>query len=97
VWQRVTWAIVIGLLVLVAWTAYRNVFADDSAVRARAERLARDTAGCGASCTFARLEGSRGIISETITYTLHPTGTVTVTCRRAYIAFGDYACTAAKR
>jgi hypothetical protein len=97
VWQRVTLAIVIAFLALVAWTAYRNVFADDRAVRAQAEKLARDTAGCGASCTIARLEGSRGMLGETITFTMHPTGTITVKCRRAYIAFGDYACTAAKR
>ena len=86
----------IALLVLAALTAYRNVFADDSAVRAQAEKLARDTAGCGAGCAISRIDGSRGMLSETLTFTLK-TGTIEVTCRRAYIAFGDYACAAAKR
>jgi hypothetical protein len=95
--QRITWAIVIALLVLVAVTAYRNVFADDSAVRTRAEKLGRETAGCANDCKVTRLEGSRGMLSETLTYTFQSGATVVVKCRRAYIAFGDYACEAARR
>jgi hypothetical protein len=97
VWQRITWAIVIAFLALVAVTAYRNVFADDSAVRAQAEKLGREAAGCGDACKVTRLEGSRGVLSETLTYTFQTGATVVVKCRRAYIAFGDYACEAAKR
>jgi hypothetical protein len=96
VWQRITWAIVIAFLVLVAVTTYRNVFADDAAVRAQAEKLGRETIGCGSACSVTRLEGNRGLLSETLTYTFQPGGTIVVTCRRAYIAFGDYACAAAK-
>jgi hypothetical protein len=95
VWQRVVSVLVVALLVLVALTTYRNVFADDRAVRAQAEKVARDRAGCGSKCAISRIDGSRGILSETLTYTLQ-TGPIIVTCRRAYIAFGSYACAAAK-
>ena len=94
-WQRITGVLVIALLALAGFATYRNVFGDDSAVRARAEKLARDTAGCGSSCKLSRIDGSRGILTETLTYTLEPGGAITVKCRRAYIAFGDYACAAA--
>ena len=97
VWQRIAWALVIAFLLLTMWTAYHNVFSDDAAVRAQAEKLARDKAGCGASCLLTRTEGSRGVLTETLEYTFQHAGVVTVTCRRPYIAFGDYACTAAKR
>ena len=96
-WQRVGWAFVIAFLALTVFTAYRNVFADDAAVRAQAEKAGRDKAGCGTNCRLTRTEGSRGILTETLEYTFQHAGIVTVTCRRAYIAFGDYACTAAKR
>lgn len=82
------------LLALVAWTAYTNVVADDAAVRAKAESLARETAGCGAECKLASLEGSRGIIHEEITFRFKDAGTVIVKCRRAYIAFGAHECRA---
>lgn len=82
------------LLALVAWTVYTNVIADDSAVRAQAEALARTTLGCGAECTLARLEGSRGIIHEEITFEFKAAGRVVVKCRRAYIAFGAHECVA---
>jgi len=97
VWQRVGWVFVIAFLALTAVTAYRNVFADDAAVRAKAEALARDRAGCGASCALTRTEGSRGVLTETLEYTFVHAGVITVTCRRPYIAFGDYACAAVKR
>ena len=93
-WQRIGWVVVVGFLVLVAITAYRNVFADDAAVRAQAEKQARHKAGCGASRTVTRIEGSRGVLTETLIYTFGSRGAVTMKCRRAYIAFGDYACAA---
>ncbi|HEY5928646.1 MAG TPA: hypothetical protein VIV11_43470 [Kofleriaceae bacterium] len=93
-WARIGGVVVVAFLALVALTAYRNVFADDAAVRAQAEKLARDKAGCGASCTVTRMEGSRGVLTETLTFTFGSSGTVTMKCRRAYIAFGAYTCSA---
>ena len=94
--RRIGTALLITFLALCAFTAYRNVFADDSAVRAKAEKLARDTASCG-ECKATRIEGKRGVISETFDFTMQNGAGVAVTCRRPYIAFGDYACTATKR
>ena len=93
--QRVSWILIIAVLVLIAWTTYRNVFADDAAVRAQAEKLAREKIGC-TDCPLTRTEGSRGILSDTLSYTFSTKGSIVVTCRRAYIAFGDYGCTATK-
>ena len=93
--QRIGWALAIAFLVLCAVTAYRNVFADDSAVRAKAETLARDAAGCG-DCKATRIEGKRGVISESFEFTMQNGAGVAVSCRRPYIAFGDYACTSTK-
>ena len=72
------------------------MFADDSAVRASAEQLARETAGCGGRCTLVRIAGSRGVFAERIGFNFKDVGMVAVTCHRAYIAFGDYACSAEK-
>ena len=81
---------------LTGWTIYANVYSDDSAVRARAEQEARETAGCGAKCDLVRMDGSRGVFEERIGYNFKDVGMVTVTCHRAYIAFGDYRCAATK-
>jgi hypothetical protein len=93
--QRIIWALVIALFALTGFTAYRNVFADDSAVRATAEKLARATAGCG-DCKVTRIEGRRGVFSESFGLTLQKGVGVAVSCRGPLIAFGDYACTATK-
>lgn len=79
---------------LCIWTAYANVFSDDTAVRAQAGQLARTTAGCGDKCKVVGMEGDRGMISETISFTIDGKGQVVVTCRRAFIVAGEYACTA---
>ena len=91
------WLVVAGFLGLSIWTAYTNVFSDDTAVRARADKLAREKAGCGDACKMVRTEGSRGILEERLEYTYTRMGVVTVSCRRPYIAFGEYVCTATKR
>ncbi len=93
--QRIGWVFVIALIALMAFIVYRNVLADDSAVRAMAETLARDTAGCG-DCKATRIEGKRGVVSESFEFTMQNGAGVAVSCRRPYIAFGDYACTATK-
>jgi hypothetical protein len=94
--QRIVWVLVIALFAVTAFTTYRNVFADDSAVRATAEKLARDTAGCS-DCKVTRIEGRRGVFSESFGLTMQNGVGVAVSCRRPYIAFGDYACTATRR
>src|SRR5258705_2284377 len=87
--------IVTGLLALSAWTAYVNVFSDDTPLRARAEKLARETARCVGTCTLTRVDGARGILKETLTFTFE-TGVVVVACKRPYVAFGDHHCSASK-
>jgi hypothetical protein len=93
--QRVLLLFVVALVALTAFTVYRNVLADDSAVRAMAEKRAHETAACG-DCKPTRIEGKRGVLEESFNYTMQNGITVAVSCRRAYIAFGDYACTATK-
>ena len=86
------------LLLLVAiWTAYANVFSDDTDVRARAGELVRKTAGCGDKCRQTGMRGSRGMFEESIEYDIDGVGGFLVTCRRAFIIGGDYACVASKR
>ncbi|HEX5061245.1 MAG TPA: hypothetical protein VFV99_17885 [Kofleriaceae bacterium] len=89
-------AFIIAFLVLCAVTTYRNVFADDSAVRAMAEKLAHDTGGCTGDCKTTRIEGKRGVFSTAFEFTMQNGAGIGVTCRRPYVAFGDYACTATK-
>lgn len=84
------------LFVLCVWTIYANVLSDDTAVRARAREAAQKAAGCGDKCSLVGMEGERGMLSEVITITIQAKGQYVVTCRRAAIAFGDYACVAAK-
>lgn len=94
--RRIFSALTVVLFVICLWTAYANVFSDDTAVRAQAGQLARDTAGCGDQCKLVGMQGDRGMLSETITYDIQQKGQFVVTCRRAMIIAGDYACTAGK-
>jgi len=87
-------ALVTSFVVLSIWTAYTNVFSDDSALRARADKLAREKAGCGETCKLIRAEGKRGIYEERITFTFSRPAVVTVACHRKYIAFGGHVCDA---
>lgn len=84
------------LFVLCIWTAYANVFSDDTALRARAGELARQKAGCGDKCKLVQMQGTRGMLSEEITYTFDGLGMFVVTCRRPYVSFGDHVCEASK-
>src|SRR4051794_13248691 len=88
----------IVLLCVSIWTAYANVFSDDTAVRASAGDLARKTAGCGDKCKVANINGSRGMFGTTLEYDIDGAGAghYVVTCRRANVIFGDYACVASK-
>jgi hypothetical protein len=84
----------IVLLLVSIWTAYANVFSDDTDVRATAGALVRTKAGCGDKCKITGMRGSRGMFSESVDYDIDPVGSFTVTCTRAYVIAGDYACDA---
>ena len=87
----------ICLLLVSIWTAYENVFSDDTDLRARAGDLARKEAGCGDKCKQSGMRGNRGMLEESIDYDMDGVGGFNVTCRRAYVFVGDYACVASKR
>lgn len=93
-WFRI---LTIVLVIVSVWTAYANVFSDDSDVRAKAGELARKEAGCWDQCKQTSMRGNRGMIEESIAYEIDKVGTILVTCRRTSIVFGDYACEAHKR
>jgi hypothetical protein len=82
------------LLMVSIWTAYMNVFSDDTAVRASANELARKQAGCGDKCKVTNIRGDRGMIDTSIDYDVEGPGAghYVVVCRRAYVIAGDYAC-----
>lgn len=69
--------------------ALYNVYADNTELLARAERLA-----CGTSCVRL-LRAQRTPIEQSFTFqtSLQPTRTLDVHCRRALLLIGDYACT----
>jgi hypothetical protein len=82
------------LLGVCLWTAYANVFSDDTAVRARANEAARAKAGCGDKCRVTNIRGNRGMLEVTTEYDVEGPGAghYAVVCRRAQIIVGDYAC-----
>jgi hypothetical protein len=89
---RRLWTIVLVVVLgLSGWMAYSNLMSDDTAVRAQAEGVAREKAGCGKDCKLSRMEGSRGLLNEQIQFTFDK-ATVLVECKRAYLAFGAYSC-----
>lgn len=94
--RRIFRALTFVLFALCLWTIYANVLSDDTAVRAKAGELARTTAGCGDKCKVVGMEGDRGMLSESITFTIDGKGQVLVTCRRALVVAGEYACTASR-
>ena len=94
--KKILATLVALFLVLVVWTVYANVLSSDVEVRAAAELAARAKAGCGEKCSLARMEGSRGVLAETIDFQFRDAGTFHVTCKRPYLAFGAYTCEATK-
>ena len=76
------------------WTAYANVFSDDTAVRALANDSARRRAGCGDRCRVTNIRGNRGMLDETTEYDVEGPGAghYVVVCRRAHVIAGDYRC-----
>jgi hypothetical protein len=83
--------VVFGLCV---WMIAANVLGDETAARVLAEKAVRAKAGCGDECKITGLHGTKGMIDVTITYDFDGVGQRVVTCRRAFIVAGDYACTA---
>jgi hypothetical protein len=81
------------LLGACVWTAYANVFSDDSNVRAKARSTVNKAAGCGDDCKLEGLRGERGMLEERIEYDVVRRGHYVVVCRRAFIVAGDYGCT----
>jgi len=83
------------LLLVCVWTAYANVFSDDTEVRAKARATVNTAAGCAdnEACPLSGYKGERGMFSETVEYDLVKQGHYVVVCRRAFIIAGDYACT----
>jgi hypothetical protein len=84
---------VLGAVVafLVAWMVYMNVLSSDAGVLEQAEVVARKKVGC-ADCIRSRVEGTSRVIDKKYAFTFSTAGSVTVVCRRKYIAFGDFAC-----
>ena len=80
------------MLFVVAFMVYMNVLAPDAEVLAKAEVVARDKVGCK-DCVRTRVEGKSRVIDKKYAFTFDKAGSVTIVCRRAYIAFGDFGCT----
>lgn len=80
------------VLLIVAFMVYMNVMAPDGEVLAKAEAVARTKVGCK-DCTRTRVEGTSRIIDKKYAFTFDKAGSVTIVCRRAYIAIGDFSCT----
>jgi len=86
------WSSLVSLLLAsTVWVAYANVFADESALNARAEQAARAHLGCGVECALVRMEGKRGMYKSMLTFTFKQ-ATIELACKRPYFAFGDYDC-----
>ncbi len=78
------------VLALTGWLLFDNVFSDDAPIRALAEK---------AACTKKKCEDQHGLVKmqrmpwgQTIDYQWRD-GTIAVSCRRAYIVFGERQCT----
>lgn len=80
------------LLGACVWTAYANVFSDDTEVRAKARSAVNDAAGCGDQCKVEGLRGERGMLEERIDYDVMRHGHYVVACRREFIVAGAYEC-----
>jgi hypothetical protein len=85
------------LLLVSFWTVYANVLSDDTDVRALAKTTVNLAAGCGNDCKHESLRGDRGMLEERIEYDILKHGHWVVTCRRALIVAGAYACEVTER
>lgn len=64
-----------------------NVFADNAAVRELAKRTACD----GTSCDAQMTREGKTPIGQSFTFQ-RPSGSVDISCRRAFYLLGEYAC-----
>lgn len=94
--KRVIPIVVAVIVVLAVYTIWANVISDDTEVRSIADLAARAKAGCGEKCVMTKMEGSRGVLAETLEFTFREGGSITVKCKRPAIAFGAYKCEATK-
>jgi hypothetical protein len=87
-------SVVVWVLACFAAVAvYRNVMANDTALRTQAESLARAHAGCGEHCRISSLQSRRSVIEYRADYAIDGRGEVHVVCRRPGIIFGEQRCT----
>jgi hypothetical protein len=90
--RRIAGALAAAVLFVVALMVYMNVLASDAEVLARAEQAARTKIACK-DCAYTRVSGTSRVIDKRYTFAFDRTE-VRVVCRRAYIALGDFACSA---
>jgi len=90
--RRIAGAFLGLILLIVAFMVYMNVMAPDAEVLVKAEAAARAKVGCK-DCVRTRVEGTSRIIDKKYAFTFDKAGSVTIVCRRAYIAVGDFSCT----
>lgn len=85
---------IVGALIfaLVAWMVYANVLSASDDVLAQAEKVARAATTCGDGCARTRVEGSSWVIDKRFAFTFDKGVSVTIVCRRSYIAFGAFGC-----
>ena len=91
--KRVFGVLGAAIAFLVAWMVYMNVLSNDVGVLDQAEAVARKKVGC-AECIRSKVQGTSRVIDKKYAFTFSTAGSVTVVCRRQYIAFGDFGCTA---
>ena len=91
--KRVFGVLGAAIAFLAAWMVYTNVMADDAHVLEQAEAVARKKVSCP-DCIRSKVAGTSRVIDKKYAFTFATAGSVTVVCRRQYIAFGDFACSA---
>ena len=90
--KKITSFIILALCVVVTLATILNVFVDNKEVIAMAEKA---TCANAAACTRAMTSMQRTPLGQTFTFQ-GDSKSIEVTCRRAYIAFGDYSCKASE-
>lgn len=78
------------------WTAYANVFSDDTAVRAQAKAAIEKEAACGDKCKVVGMRAERNMLGTSVEMTIDGKGMYVAICRRAAIVAGDYTCSVSK-
>ena len=95
--RRVFQGFTVVLAILCGIAVYFNIVTDDLEVRKLARSTVNQAAGCGDNCKLSGLRGDRGMLSETLEYDVQDHGHWLITCRRAFVVIGDYACAVTER